>query len=243
MGGIRLLLVEDDDAIVRPLLSSLQREGFSVARFDSAEPAIEALRSGRPEDRPALVIMDIALPGMSGLEACRIIRVRWGIPAIMLTARADPGDRIAGLEIGAEDYVPKPFSARELVARIRAVLRRLGWQAEEQTNRRRPDPPILVGDLEIEPARREVRAPGRTIALTPREFDLLLYLASRSPAAVPRGELMREVWDAHWYGPTQTLDVHVAQIRRKVEPDPRRPRYLHTVRGLGYQVRDAWPSD
>ena len=228
MTTIRLMLVEDEDEIVRPLVAALAREGFEVDRYVTAEEALEAI----PERSPAVVILDVALPGMSGLDACRIVRERWGVPVIMLTARGELEDRLLGLELGAADYVPKPFSSRELVARIRAILRRVRWGAEGEA-------PLEFGDLRIDRARRRVAVSGSPVPLAPREFDLLAYLAVRSPSVVRRDELIHEVWDAHWDGPTQTLDVHVAQLRRKIEPDPRHPRYLHTVRGVGYQVRDA----
>lgn len=224
-----LVLVEDEDDIVRPLMAALGREGFGVRRFVTAEEALAAI----PGLHPQLVILDIALPGMSGLDACKVIRDRWALPVIMLTARGDPLDRVLGLELGAGDYVAKPFSSRELIARIRALLRRVDWRDE-------PAHVVVVGELQVDNARWEIRVCGRrTPTLTPREFDLLAYLSAHSPAVVTRSELMSEVWDTHWHGATQTLDVHVAQVRGKIEPDPRHPRFLHTVRGVGYQVRDA----
>jgi DNA-binding response OmpR family regulator len=229
MAATRLMLVEDDDAIVRPLVALLEREGFDVQRFAAAEEALMAV----PVAGPDLVILDIALPGMSGLEACRVVHDR-GIPVILLTARGEPIDRIIGLELGADDYVTKPFSARELAARVRAVLRR-GARTPRGSR-------TIVGELEVDADLREVHVAGHPVTLTRREFDLLALLATRSPAVVPREEIMTEVWDAHWFGSTQTLDVHVAQIRRKIEPDPHQPRFLHTVRGVGYQVRDVWAA-
>jgi two-component system, OmpR family, response regulator RegX3 len=223
----RLLLVEDEDAIVRPLTAALAREGFLVSRFRTAEEALEAI----PHIRPAVAVLDIALPGMSGLDACRIIKQRWTFPVLMLTARGASEDRILGLELGADDYVPKPFSSRELVARLRAVLRRVAWGVEGSR-------PITIGDLCIDRDRREVRVGSGEIHVTPREFDLLSLLAERSPQVVRRIELLRQVWDPHWNGPDATLDVHMAKLRRKIEPDPRHPRYLHTVRGVGYRLAD-----
>jgi DNA-binding response OmpR family regulator len=223
-----LLLVEDEDAIVRPLTAALSREGFRVEWFRAAEDALDAI----PGLKPAVAILDIALPGMSGLEACRIIKQRWTFPVLMLTARGTYEDRILGLELGADDYVPKPFSSRELVARLHALLRRAEWGVERAR-------PTEIGDLTIDRDRREVLVGGRQVHLSPREFDLLALLAERSPKVVRREDLLREVWDAHWDGPEATLDVHVAQVRRKIEPDPRNPRYLHTVRGVGYRVADG----
>jgi two-component system response regulator RegX3 len=229
----RLVLVEDEDAIVRPLVSALERERFEVRRFIRAEDAIDRL----PSLDADLVIMDITLPGMSGIRACELLRKRSPIPVLMLTARGQESDRLAGFNAGAADYLPKPFSVHELIARIRAILRRT-QRAEAQ-----PEGLIVVGDLELDPGRREVTSGGRRVDLAPREFDLLAYLLRRSPGVVPRNELIAEVWDPHWSGPTKTLDVHVAQIRRKIEPDPSHPRYLHTVRGIGYQARDACGDD
>ncbi len=223
-----LVLIEDEDAIVRPLVAALEREGFTVRRFIRAEDAIDRLDWLRPD----LVILDVTLPGMSGLRACEMIRRRTAIPVLMLTARSGVEDRLAGFEAGTDDYLTKPFSIHELVARIRAILRRRAARAPE------PDPEITVGDLMLDANRHEVRRAGRPILLSPREFALLEYLMRRSPAAVARDELIAKVWDEYWSGPTKTLDVHVAQLRRKLGDDGAAPRYLHTVRGVGYQVRD-----
>ena len=223
------MLVEDEEAIARPLRSALEREGFDVRAFVRAEDAIDRLDAVAPD----LVVMDVALPGMSGFRACELIRRRSSVPVIMLTARGEESDRLAGFAAGADDYLPKPFSVHELVARIRAILRRIRAAPDET------DPPIEMGELRLDPARREVAVAGRAVDLTPREFDLLEHLMRRSPAVVTRRELIAAVWDAHWNGPTKTLDVHVAQLRRKIEENPRHPRYLHTERGVGYRVAEA----
>jgi DNA-binding response OmpR family regulator len=232
MYGTPLILVEDEDAIVRPLTAALERDGFRVERFATAEAALEAIA----RSRPAIVVVDIGLPGMSGLDACAEIERRWGLPVVILTARGAVEDRILGLELGAADYVAKPFSSRELIARIRSVLRRRRWEERDPG-------PIRVGGLEVDTGRRTVSVDGRVVHLKPREFDLLACLATRSPAVVSRRELMAEVWDSQWEGPTQTLDVHMANLRKKLERDPRAPRYLHTARGVGYQVVDRPTAD
>jgi two-component system, OmpR family, response regulator RegX3 len=225
------VLVEDEDAIVRPLLSALAREGFEAERFVRAEDALDRM----PDLAPDLVIMDVSLPGISGLRACRLIRERWPIPVLILTARGSEQDRLDGFDAGADDYLPKPFGVHELVARIRAILRR----SEARPRPRPREVPIAVGGLVLDSARREVQVDGRSVSLAPREFDLLELLMRRSPEVVRRDVLVSEVWDAHWSGSTKTLDVHVGQVRRKIEERPSEPRYLHTVRGVGYQVRDA----
>jgi two-component system, OmpR family, response regulator RegX3 len=224
---MRLVLVEDEDTIVRPLLAALGREGFGVDRYVTAEEALAAMA----ERRPDVVIMDISLPGMSGVDACRVVKHRWGIPVVMLTARSEVQDKVLALELGADDYITKPFGVRELVARVRSVMRRVGWQDSPET--------LVTGELEVDCARHRVLVAGRPASLTPKEFELLAYLVERSPSVVRREELMLRVWDTHWFGSTATLDVHIAQVRRKIEPDPRHPRYVHTVRGVGYRVRDA----
>jgi two-component system response regulator RegX3 len=223
-----LLMIDDEDAVVRPLVAALEREGYQVRRFARAEDAIDRLEWLRPD----LVILDVALPGMSGLRACELIRRRTGTPVLMLTARGSESDRLEGFKAGADDYLTKPFSIRELEARIRAILRRRSAHPPE------PEAEVAVGELVLDAARHEVRLAGEPVALSPREFALLEYLMRRSPAAVARAELVAQVWDEHWSGPTKTLDVHVAQVRRKLGDGGAEPRYLHTVRGVGYRVLD-----
>jgi two-component system, OmpR family, response regulator RegX3 len=224
---MRLVLVEDEDTIVRPLMAALGREGFGVDRYVTAEEALAAMA----ERRPDAVIMDISLPGMSGVDACRVVKERWGLPVVMLTARSDVQDKVLSLELGADDYITKPFGVRELVARLRSLLRRADWQDSPRT--------FVTGELEVDCARHRVLVAGCQALLTPKEFDLLVYLMERSPATVRRQELMRRIWDVHWFGSTATLDVHIAHVRQKIEPDPRHPRFVHTVRGVGYRVVDA----
>ena len=217
---VRVLLVEDDDAIAEPLIDGLGTHGFDVTWLQSGRDAVDSL----PVD---LVLLDLGLPGEDGMEVFRRLRERMpSVPVIMLTARGDEIDRVLGLEMGADDYVVKPFGLRELVARMRAVLRRRG---DEPDNR----PPQVVGDLEIDRRSRRVRMAGTEIDLTPKEFDLLAYLAADAGAVRSRSDILDNVWDPHWWGPTKTLDVHVASLRRKLGD----PGLIETVRNIGYRLR------
>jgi len=175
------------------------------------------------------VLLDVMLPDGSGYDVCRELRGRSQVPIIMLSARGEETDRIVGLEVGADDYVVKPFSARELVARVRAVLRR--------THREPPtdDEPLAVGALHLDPARYEASLDGEPLDLTRKEFELLRLLMRNAGAVVSREQLIDEVWDVNWFGPTKTLDVHVSGLRKKLGDDPGSPHYLHTVRGVGFR--------
>jgi DNA-binding response OmpR family regulator len=225
----RILVVEDERAISEPLAESLAREGFAVEVADTVAAAQEALRRGEPD----LMLLDVMLPDGDGRDLCREIRRGSDVPIVMLTARGEEIDRVVGLELGADDYVVKPFSARELAARIRAILRR-------GRPPRRPEG-VAVGEVRIEPAARRVTRGDQVLELPPREFDLLHALMRRAGEVVRREELMDEVWDRNWFGSTKTLDVHVAALRKRIEDDPARPRYITTVRGVGF--RFAAPDD
>jgi two-component system response regulator RegX3 len=214
---VDVLIVEDDDAIAEPLAKGLLREGFDVRRAADGAAALAAA----PAD---LVLLDLGLPDMDGFEVCRALRSRSSVPIIVLSARGEEVDRVIGLELGADDYLVKPFGFRELLARIRAVSRRTDRRAESNL--------VEVGPLAIDLRTHEVSVAGRAVALTPKEFDLVTFLA-RDPGAVrSRGEILDEVWDPHWYGPTKTLDVHVASLRRKLGD----PTLIETVRGVGYRL-------
>jgi two-component system response regulator RegX3 len=220
LAAVRLLLVEDDPRISSPLREGLAREGFDV---DLAESGAAALAAA-PVD---LVLLDLGLPDLEGRAVCRELRARSAVPIIVVTARSDEIDRVDLLEIGADDYVVKPFGFRELVARIRAVLRRsLGGPPTESV--------IIVGGLSIDRRTRTVTYDGAAIALTPKEYDLLVYLANDAGAVKSREQLMHDVWDEHWWGSTKTLDVHVASLRRKLHPD-----LIETVRSVGYRLAGA----
>jgi len=215
---VKILVVEDENAIAQPLVDGLRREGFDVARAATGTEALEA-----PE--PDLVLLDLRLPDMDGLDVCRRVRDRSAVPIIIVSARGEESDRIVGLELGADDYVVKPFGIRELIARIRAVTRREG--------RRTDDAPIRVGELEIDVRSRRVRVGARDVELTPKEFDLLAALARDPGAAISRRRLLEEVWETTWYGSTKTIDVHVAALRRKLGD----PGWIETIRGVGFRLR------
>jgi len=225
-----ILLVEDETSITEPLAEALSGEGFETQVAGTVAEALELARNA-----PDLVLLDVMLPDGSGFDVCRELRQSSRVPIIMLTARGEEADRVVGLELGADDYVVKPFSAREVVARIRAVLRRVNA----------PEPgdegPVEIGELRLDPARREVTHGGEALELSRKEFDLLELLMRNAGSVVSRERLISEVWDANWFGSTKTLDVHVSGIRRKLGDDPSRPRYLHTVRGVGF--RFAAPED
>ncbi len=215
---MRLLVVEDDAAISEPLAEGLRREGFDVTCVGTAEAALAA-------DLPDLVLLDLGLPDGHGFDVCRQLRARSTVPIIIVTARDDEIDRVAGLELGADDYVVKPFGFRELVARIRAVSRRVGSQTAASALQR-------LGDLEIDRRAHRVSLSGIEIALTPKEFDLLSVLASDPGAMVTRREILAEVWDPHWYGTSKTVDVHIASLRRKLG----HPEWIETSRGVGFRL-------
>jgi two-component system, OmpR family, response regulator RegX3 len=220
----RILLVEDESSITEPLAEALGREGFDTEVAATAAQALELARRD-----PDLVLLDVMLPDGSGLDVCRELRRASQVPIIMLTARGEEADRVVGLELGADDYVVKPFSAREVVARIRAVLRRT--EAPEQVDER----PLEVADVRVDPARREVTLRGEALDLSRKEFELLHLLVRNAGSVVTRERLIDEVWDPHWFGSTKTLDVHVSGLRRKLGDDSAHPRYLHTVRGVGFR--------
>ncbi len=225
----RVLIVEDEAAISEPLAEHLSREGFDAEVADTIEGANLALRHRQPD----MLLLDVMLPDGDGRDLCREIRKGSDLPIIMLTARGEETDRIVGLELGADDYVVKPFSAGELVARMRAILRR-----GRATARRGP---IEVGEIVMDPGARTVTKAGTPVELAAKEFDLLHALMAGAGEVVTREDIMDEVWDPHWFGPTKTLDVHISWLRKKLEDDPSHPVYITTVRGVGF--RFAAPED
>ncbi len=226
----KILLVEDEQAITEPLAEALEREGFTPAVAGSATEAMEKATSSAPD----LVLLDIGLPDGSGLDVCRELRRQAEVPIIMLTARGAEADRVAGLELGADDYIVKPFSAREVVARVRAVLRRTGPAPSGDGSDR-----MNVGELTLDTARHEARLRDEALELSRKEFDLLRVLMESAGSVITREALIEEVWDMNWFGSTKTLDVHISGLRRKLDDDPKEPRYIHTVRGVGFRFSGA----
>ncbi len=225
-----VLLVEDEQGITEPLAEALEREGFNAAVAGTAAQAME-MAAGR---EPDLVLLDIGLPDGSGLDVCRELRRQGDVPIIMLTARGSEADRVAGLEIGADDYVVKPFSAREVMARVRAVLRRATPTTGGDAGK-----PIRIGNLSLDTAKHEVRLDGAKLELSRKEFELLRVLMESAGSVLTREALIDEVWDMNWFGPTKTLDVHISGLRKKLDDDPKEPRYIHTVRGVGFRFSGA----
>jgi two-component system response regulator RegX3 len=223
----RVLIVEDEESFADPLAFLLRKEGFTAAVASTGQQALEEFdRNGAD-----IVLLDLMLPGMSGTDVCKALRQRSTVPVIMVTARDSEIDKVVGLEIGADDYVTKPYSARELIARVRAVLRRGGESPDGELL-----PQVLAaGPVRMDVERHVVTVDGAEIPLPLKEFDLLEYLLRNVGRVLTRGQLIDRVWGADYVGDTKTLDVHVKRLRSKIEPDPASPRHLVTVRGLGYK--------
>jgi two-component system, OmpR family, response regulator RegX3 len=222
----RILIVEDEESLSDSVRYNLEREGYSVTVARDGRGALEAFRS----QSPALVILDLMLPEVSGLDVCRAIRAESDVPIIMVTAKDSEADKVTGLELGADDYVTKPFSVRELVSRVRANLRRTAMRAVATL-----DDAVGGGTVEMDVARHEVRVQGEVVPFPPKEFELLETFLRRKGRLLTREFLIEEVWGPDYVGDTKTLDVHVKRLRRKIEQDPHRPAHLLTVRGLGYK--------
>ena len=226
----RILLVEDEDSIAEPLAAALDREGFDVVRAPTAEAALQLFDRRGPD----LVLLDVMLPDGDGRDVLREIRGRSRTPVVMLTARGEELDRVLGLELGADDDVTKPFSSAELVARMRAVLRRATASPERESSAA-----LEVGDVRMDLDTRSVTRGDEPVELTVKEFDLLRLLLENAGRLVRRGEIVSEVWDPNWFGSTKTVDVHVSSLRKKLGDDPGAPRYVHTVRGVGFRFASA----
>lgn len=222
----RVLVVDDEEAILKLLEYNLVQAGFDVLTADNGPGALQKIE----EERPDLIVLDLMLPGMDGMELTQTLR-REGIdtPIIMLTAKGEEIDRILGLEMGADDYVTKPFSPRELVARVKAVLRRTGEESG------RGDTVYRCGEITVDVQRYEVMRGDQPVELTPREFELLHYMIQNSGRVMTRDHLLDKVWGYEFVGDTRIVDVHISHLREKLEPDPKNPQYIKTVRGVGYK--------
>jgi two-component system, OmpR family, response regulator RegX3 len=223
----RILVVDDEPAIVDAVTYALRASGFEVDTFGDGESALDAARSTDGYD---VLVLDVRLPGLSGIEICRRLRSESDVPILILTAMDAEVDRVLGLEAGADDYVTKPFSVAELVSRVRAILRRRELDRASGGAIRR------VGSLELDVNRHEVRIDGKTIRLTPSEFRLLAFLAQEPERVYTRREIMQHLWDSTYVGDQRACDIHVSNLRRKIEETPGRPRRLVTVRGVGYKL-------
>lgn len=221
-----VLVVEDEQSLREPLVYILQREGFEVLEAADGPSALIEWQNGSPD----LILLDLMLPGMSGVDVCREIRTRSNVPIIMVTAKDSEVDKVVGLEIGADDYVVKPYSTRELLARIKAVLRRGAVPDSNETRS-----VLEAGPVRLDTERHAVTVNGQPVTLPLKEFELLEYLMDNTNRVLTRGQIIDRVWGSNYYGDTKTLDVHVKRIRSKIEPDPANPKFIMTVRGLGYK--------
>jgi len=224
----KLLLIDDDEMITRPLARSLRESGYDVTVANDGLNGLTLAQSVRPD----MVILDVLMPEMDGWEVCQTLRQRSAVPILMLTALGDEVDRILGLELGADDYLTKPFSTRELKARIRAMLRRV----ELDRGQLPANKIITAGDLRLELDAHQVYKREKKLALRLKEFELLSLLMIRQGQVVTRAELFDRVWGTDWLGDTRTLDVHIRWLREKIEQDPSKPQYIQTVRGVGYRL-------
>ena len=232
MAGRRtILMVEDEESITVPLTEALDREGFETRVAGTVAEALDRAE----EQMPDLVLLDVMLPDGSGYDVARRLRERSHVPIIMLTARGEETDRVVGLELGADDYIVKPFSAREVAARIRAVLRRVGDVQPAPAR----EGLLEVGPVRVDRDRRAASVSGKEIDLTRKEFELLELLLREAGTVISRERLIDEVWDTNWFGSTKTLDVHVSSLRRKLGDDSQNPRFIHTVRGVGFRFAAA----
>jgi two-component system OmpR family response regulator len=229
MNENKILIVEDDTSLLTTLKYNLQKDGYNVTTAIDGAEALETARKVKPD----LIILDVMLPKMNGFEVCRILRKEMIVPILMLTAKAEETDKIVGLEIGADDYMTKPFSMRELLARVRAMLRRAKMADPEPADGKTL---LKINDLEIDPARHRVSLREKVLGLTPKEYDLLVFLARNGGFVFNREQLLEKVWGYDYAGDTRTVDVHIRWLRQKIETNPQKPKYLITVRGTGYKL-------
>lgn len=229
MSARKVLIVEDEDNLLEALKYNLEKESLLVLTASDGERGLELAREARPD----LVILDVMLPRLDGFEVCRILRRETNIPILMLTAKGEEMDRVVGLEIGADDYVTKPFSMRELMARVRAMLRRSLMDSEASSQ---PGDELLkAGDIEVDLVSHTVRLGGAVIDLKPREFDLLALLVANKRRAFSRDQILERLWGHDYIGDTRTVDVHIRWLREKIEDDPSSPKRIITIRGVGYR--------
>lgn len=235
----RVLVVEDEPSFVEALSAGLRREGFALDVARDGREALDRFEACTPD----VVLLDVMLPRLSGLDVCREIRSRSNVPIIMVSAKGEEIDTVVGLEVGADDYVPKPYRFRELVARIRALLRRVAVQAAaDRATPANVEQPIEVGDVSIDPRGHEVLVRGETVQLPLKEFDLLRTLISNAGRVVARDDLIERVWGMDYVGDTKTLDAHIRRLRRKIEVEPSCPQCILTVRGVGYKYSEPVAS-
>lgn len=224
---MKILVVDDEETILNAVQFSLERAGYQVITADDSEPALALWKSENPD----ILLLDVMLPTRSGFELCEQIRQTSNVPIIMLTAKGTESDRVAGLTLGADDYITKPFGTRELLARIQSVMRRSGKQPVSAQDI------LRAGELSVDPQRHEVILAGKKLELTPREFELLKFLMEHPGLVFDRHTLLDRVWGAESYVDERTVDVHIRWLREKIETDPPKPQYLLTVRGVGYKFR------
>jgi DNA-binding response OmpR family regulator len=233
--GDKVLIVEDEPTLLETLEYNLTRQGYEVHTAADGLTALDVAR----QERPDVIVLDVMLPGIDGLEVCRILRREMNVPILMLTARADEVDRVVGIEVGADDYLTKPFSMRELLARVKALLRRVRLIREELAAESEADQtdggPLTFGDLAIDLGRRQVQRQGAPLHLKPKEYDLLLFLTRNQDSVLSRDLILERVWGWDYVGGSRTVDVHVRWLREKIEPDPAHPTRIVTVRGVGYR--------
>jgi len=232
MSGSKILVVEDDQTLLNVLKYNLVKEGYDVLTAADGVQALDVARSNRPD----LIVLDIMLPKLDGFEVCRILRREMTTPILMLTAKAEETDKVVGLELGADDYMTKPFSMREFLARVKAMLRRADMMKVAASPVKDLIPSsIKVGEIEVDLARHTVSRSGTPIDLSPKEFDLLGFLVKNKEQVFTRDQLLEKVWGYDYAGDTRTVDVHIRWLRQKIEVDPANPKHLLTVRGIGYK--------
>ena len=221
----KILVVDDEPTLVATVRYNLERDGYQVMTAADGEAALASARAHKPD----LILLDVMLPGMDGLEVCRVLRREMSTPILMLTAKTDEVDKVVGLELGADDYVSKPFGMRELLARVRALLRRAETPVQADTEA------VTAGDLTIDLRSRQAARDGKRVALKPKEYDLLVFLLRNRGRAFTRDQILNQIWGYDFVGDTRTVDVHMRWLRQKIEDDPANPTRLITVRGVGYR--------